>query len=235
MHAALVYTMPMKKVFFIFFASCLFFLSHEDASAASFAIPKTGTSSPAVVSLKKAPGFVANQLYLQNFVKKLERVNKNNPNLAAIVEQVKLDAATTTDLKGLFLKQAKMTVKKNKISSGDFLKDRFAGFFEFLMPKKALAIGALPFGGPLLFTYYCTCSQTWLVYIGPTSNLATSNMLLDYVTGSQGFENYNLPFTTWVMGLEIPSVPLCYVYAGYTCFTITAEGMITPIVGTSAI
>jgi len=194
-------------------------------------ISLTSISSPSL-SNKYSP----NQLYLPAFIKAVARVNKNNPELQSIENKITQDSATTTDMVGLFFKENQAKLKnpftpskpKSLLSSlGDFLLSMFE-------PQQALAtVATVPFGGPLDDAYYCDCSDSWLIYIGPTSNLKTSDEVLSYEEGSQAFEYYNIPFATDLLGSEIPAVPACEEYIGYGCVSIESEGAITPVVGSN--
>ncbi len=176
-----------------------------------------------------------NQFYLGAFLNAVAKSNKGNPNLSSIENKMRQDLATTTDLVGLFFKdnQAKLKgLSKPRVKGFLGMIDSiFASIFE---PRQAAAaVTSLPFGGPLDDAYYCDCSDSWLIYIGPTSNLDTSDEDLSYEEGSQAFEYYNIPFATYLLGNEEPGVPGCYEYVGYTCTPIEAEGEITPVVGSN--
>jgi predicted signal transduction protein with EAL and GGDEF domain len=88
----------------------------------------------------------------------------------------------------------------------------------------------LPFGGPILTTMVCTCTPAvWLVIVGPPRPAA-----LSYVSGSQAFEYFNMPFATWTLGLYMPGVPTCWMGVAPFCGPVT-QGTIMPIVGTSGL
>lgn len=191
-------------------------------------------SQPKTVS-QYAPKVNPNQINLQGFLYKVREMGKNNPEINGIIDQIKIDVATTTNLMNLFLKDPDLIRTSQVITSETSPKERFSSFFDFLKPKKAIAATTLPFGGPLLYSYYCSCSFTWLIWVGPTASVGTSNMILDYVTASQGFLSYNIPYTSKLMGKYTPGTSMCYIYYGYGCVNVPVSyGMITPLVGSSA-
>ena len=56
--------------------------------------------------------------------------------------------------------------------------------------------------------------------------------LLSYTEGTQGFASYNIPFTGWLLGTYI-TPGICVIPAGPYPVTITTEGTITPMTGSS--
>ena len=209
------------------------------SSQETFAATAVSQKKPASAQKNQVttPGAAANQVNLENFVKKIRAKNKNNPNLPYIEEEIRKGAATSTNLVNQFLNEAKPLPMKN-LKKKLPTKNPFISFlYSILVPQEAFAqeeeVLAFPFGGPILYAYPCTCSGTWLVFVGPTANLATSAFLLDYEMGTELYSSYNLPFAPWVLGEAEESVPICYMYAGYSCFPIYTEGVITPLVGSS--
>jgi hypothetical protein len=84
------------------------------------------------------------------------------------------------------------------------------------------------FGGPVVTSFYCSCSDTWLLTIGPPTPA-----LLVYANTPQ-YKYYQLPrFGVWTLGAYIPQVGVCYVYVVFGCAKIPSQGLITPTVGTS--
>ncbi|MBI2476072.1 MAG: hypothetical protein HYV67_02430 [Candidatus Taylorbacteria bacterium] len=100
---------------------------------------------------------------------------------------------------------------------------------KFFIGEKAYAFGT-PFGGRVLFPFYCTCSGNWLVTITPTA--PTYVVLLTYYMGTQMYMGYNLPFTLNVLG-EYTSGSQCQIYIGYGCTSIPSEGQIGATTGSS--
>ncbi len=199
---------------------------------AAFANQATFSSYATGISANYSP----NQLYLNKFLGAVAKENKNNPELPAIENKIRQDLSTTTDMVWLFMKdnQAKLKSPTKTTASNGFF-DGIALFLSSIFePKQALAtVATLPFGGPLDSAEYCDCSDSWLIYIGPTSNPATSDEVLSYEEGTQAFEYYNIPFATELLGDDEPGVQGCYEYIGYGCTVIGSEGEITPIVGSN--
>jgi len=181
-------------------------------------------------------GYSPNQLYLNKFLNAVARANKNNPMLPAIENKIRQDLSTTTDMVWLFMKdnQTKLKNPTKTTVSNNFFDDIALFLSSIFEPKQALAtVATSPFGGPLDSAEYCDCSDSWLIYIGPTANPATSDEALSYEEGTQAFRNYNIPFATELFGDEEPGVQGCYEYIGYSCTVISSEGEITPIVGSN--
>lgn len=95
---------------------------------------------------------------------------------------------------------------------------------------KTQAIGLLPFGGLVVASIPCTCSTgMFLLTIGPP----VGGQFV-YQTGTQAFQNFNLPRAgVWALGLYSP-VGVCLVYAGKSCVPFGLPiGTITSVTGTS--
>lgn len=203
-------------------------------SCASTAFGDTLTASqlllvPKIITQVPAP--TTNQLYLKNFLQKLEKINKNNPNLSAIEEKIKKDVATNVDFTQQFIKKENLFKKPTQKLS--FLSSITSFFESIFAPEEVNAGSGLPFGGPMVFTYPCTCSDAVMIFVGPTANPLNSDLLLGYVPGSQAFASYNIPLSPWLLGNYVPAAPICYMYIGYGCAPVTTEGTITPMVGSS--
>lgn len=84
------------------------------------------------------------------------------------------------------------------------------------------------FGGMVFPITYCTCSNNWLVVIGPPVNGT-----FVYTMGTQGYNRFNMPWGTWALGFYSPP-GICLMYIGYGCTTIgSPQGFITNTVGSS--
>ncbi len=95
---------------------------------------------------------------------------------------------------------------------------------------KTQASGLLPFGGLVAASIPCTCSTgMFLLTIGPPRGGQ-----FIYQTGTQAFQNFNLPRPgVWALGLYSP-VGVCLVYAGKSCVPFGLPiGTITSVTGTS--
>lgn len=107
----------------------------------------------------------------------------------------------------------------------------FNAIGKFLTPEKAYAFGT-PFGGQVLFPFFCTCSGNWLITMRPYA--PTYVVLLTYYTGTQMYMGYNIPFTLYMVGEYTPGAQ-CMIYAGTTCISIPSQGQIGPTTGSSPI
>lgn len=175
---------------------------------------------------------------LDGFLNEIQKIGTKNaiPSsmLDTIKSQVRKDAATSTDLRRAFLSKLKVKAVSEK-NSGSL----FAGIFEgaadsldkiFSIPE-AHAVTGVPFGGAILYTFFCTCSYNWMIWLTPLP--PTEVALLSYEPFSQAFLSYNIPYTEWLLGNYVTTGGQCSIYYGYGCATIPTEGYITPVVGSS--
>ena len=152
--------------------------------------------------------------------------------LATIKDRVVKDAATTTDLQSTFANLVQGTSHQSNADTSfaktvAVIEKTFAVLFA---PEKARASVGIPFGGPLEYAYFCNCSATWLITLGPLPPTYVS--LLSYVPGSQAYLSYNIPATQWLLG-EYAGGGACLIIVPHGCFPLPSEGTITPTVGSS--
>ncbi|HET8574623.1 MAG TPA: hypothetical protein VFM02_00420 [Candidatus Paceibacterota bacterium] len=84
------------------------------------------------------------------------------------------------------------------------------------------------FGGMVDASFYCACSGTWLLYVGPPVPA-----LLVYANTPQ-YRWYQLPRPgVWALGLYYRDLGICKVPTPIGCVDIPNEGLISPTVGTS--
>ena len=158
----------------------------------------------------------------------------SSSDLAIIREQIMEGVATTTDLHATFMKMiqnsSRQTVGNNSFL-GRILANIEQPFKDIFIPRHVLAaVTGVPFGGALLFSFFCNNSNTWLITIEPLPPSYVA--LLTYEPESQVYLSYNIPFTEWLLGKYItPGV--CIVGACPYCYSIPSEGMIMPMVGSS--
>ena len=181
-----------------------------------------------------------NSKNLNTFLSAVEKVSYkqglSTEKIAQIKGQILKDVATSTDLQSEFIK---MLENKRKISESSKNRSLFSSSFEkvllvvekSLKPKTARAITGSPFGGALLFSFYCNCSNSWLLTLQPLP--PTFVTLLNYFEGSQAYLSYNIPLTTELLGEYTPGAGICAVYSGTGCASVPSEGLITPTVGSS--
>lgn len=226
-------------------------LSYNSGSIASTTYFSVASTSPVATSTKVVLNTPAGSVQSTNqgpnyenaslFIDSVEKVSKkkgySSDRIALIKDQIYQGLSTTTDLKKEFIE----IIKKNEknISKNDKVQSLFGTQFASLVtkirstisPKKVSAGTGIPFGGALLFAFYCNCSNTWLLTLTPLP--PTGVVLLDYIEGSQAYLSYNIPITNWLLGEYIIGAQTCF--TGYMCSGIPAEGLITPMVGSSAI
>jgi hypothetical protein len=105
--------------------------------------------------------------------------------------------------------------------------------------KKVFAAVGLPFGGFITYVNpaICNCSPgviTQIFVALPNANPSQSNILLDYINGSEAFLYHNIPEPSIaVLGEYEPGIVSCYTYVGHSCVPIVSEGLISPETGSS--
>jgi hypothetical protein len=154
--------------------------------------------------------------------------------VALIKTQIVKDAATTTDLRKKFESIVSRSVTRSPDDpSLAGLWARIAGnILNIFTPGKAYAQAAgQPFGGELDYTFYCDCSDSWLVGIEPLPPNYVA--LLSYEEGTQAYLSYNIPFTEWLLGFYEDGEGMCQEYVGEDCVDVPSEGSIMPTVGSS--
>lgn len=88
----------------------------------------------------------------------------------------------------------------------------------------------LPMGGRVTSAYPCLCSGTWAV------NVTSPGLpgLFTYIPGMGQFANFRLPIPSfWTIGIY-SNQQACIQWSGLSCSLQPNNGIITPIVGTSA-
>ncbi|MHB8710243.1 MAG: peptidoglycan-binding domain-containing protein [Minisyncoccota bacterium] len=153
--------------------------------------------------------------------------------IATIKSVVMKEAATTTDLRAAFLKaiHADSTSAMDNSFVGRALATIGQMFNTVFGPQQARAATGIPFGGALVFPFFCNQSNTWLIDLEPLPpSYAT---LLTYIPESQKYLSYNTPITNELLGTYAPGAGVCVVGGCPFCVFIPSEGMITPILGSS--
>jgi|GEM_PF-1914273 peptidoglycan hydrolase-like protein with peptidoglycan-binding domain len=112
---------------------------------------------------------------------------------------------------------------------------------ETFLPQKAYAqvlpTGWAPFGGFITFIVPCTCDPVVdsifvaLAYPNPV----VTNLLLNYVLGTEGFNWHNIPEPgIATLGLYVPGAgEACFIGFEPFCAPLPTEGLILPITGSS--
>jgi len=165
--------------------------------------------------------------------------------LALITAKIIATAASTTDFQTKFFKQQQALYQKqaslelNKPFAQKVFDIVLASAKHLLTPDIAQAGVVLPFGGFVTYSnpLICDCppgvTQIFVALGAPTP---TSNLLLDYVDGTEAFNWHTLPAPgVATLGIYEPGVQSCITYIGSSCFPVPAVGTITPEVGSSII
>ena len=167
--------------------------------------------------------------------------------LSYLEAKIRKQAITTKDYRKEFFDKQKAAYEK-KISI-NFSETPVQAFFKRVLSKiggtifaqKVFAAVGLPFGGFITYVNpaICDCPPgvvTQIFVALPNPNLAESNLLLNYLNGSEAFNYHNIPEPSIaVLGQYEPGVQSCITYYGTTCAPFPAEGQITPIVGSSLV
>ncbi|MBU0999227.1 peptidoglycan-binding protein [Patescibacteria group bacterium] len=154
----------------------------------------------------------------------------DNLNLAVINSGIDYEGK----FKELLINESKLSTNFNDTKSSlSFLDKIITGTLSFLgiIPLTVQASEGVPFGGALIFPFYCSNSSNWMIVLSPLP--PTEVVLLSYTPGTQGFASYNIPYTGWLLGSYITSGQCVFQTGPYTT-TIPTEGTITPMVGSSA-
>ncbi|MFA5778009.1 MAG: peptidoglycan-binding domain-containing protein [Candidatus Paceibacterota bacterium] len=99
-----------------------------------------------------------------------------------------------------------------------------------IVPRVAQAAVGEPFGGTLIFPFYCPVSGNWMITITPLP--PTYVVLLSYTPGTQGFASYNIPYTKNLLGFYAGNGNCRYQVGPYTV-TIPTQGTVGKMVGSS--
>ena len=151
--------------------------------------------------------------------------------VATIKSEVVKAIATTTNLRTAFFKTVEED-SRQVLHDDSLLGTALTMLEKIFLPERAYAaLTGLPFGGALLFPFYCWNSNTWMLTIQPLP--PTYVVLLSHVPGTQAFLSYNIPVTHELLGNYVP--PGICVFACPFCVTIPTQGTITPVVGSSPI
>lgn len=198
------------------------------------------TSIPAPVAVSPTPTPVIETTHqnpnlknVDKYFAALEKVAAKQGYTSVQITEMKQSAldylATTTDLRATFLKTVQNSAHQALESSfvGRILAIAEQAFGKVFLPERALAATGIPFGGALLFAMPCNGGM-WNITLEPLP--PTFPVLLAYMSGTQAFLSYNIPFTTWLLG-EYEPVPMAYCWVGY--YPYPSEGIISPMTGSS--
>ena len=178
-----------------------------------------------------------------------EKQGYTKEKLALIENQIRVEVATTTNLREKFMDDMKKTGQSAYLENSfpllsgspkNFFTDTFKKLKDVLsailpeIPVANAAIG-VPFGGQVIFPIYCTCSGNWMVGMRPFG--PTYVVLLTHYLGAQAFLYHNAPFpiSSYMLGTYIPGAGHCLFYIVFGCIDVPAEGATTPMLGSSLV
>ncbi len=198
--------------------------------------------SPAVSALvKTVPATNPNSVNLDKFLSAVESVGKkqgmSDAKLNVAANGIAKAAAGPMDFRKEFadaLAKARVSselrgLSPRPIALGNFFKNLLTSLG--IIPSPVEALSGIPFGGAVLYVFFCDCSANWLITVEPM--LPTYVSLLSYYTGTQAFRNYNTPFTTELVGSYNPP-GICDTEPEADCaVVIPSEGLIMPTLGSS--
>lgn len=138
---------------------------------------------------------------------------------------------TTTDFFAQFAKE--VSLKNQKISLESTLWKKAATVLQKIAGIFALHADAQApsFGGMVVYVFPCTCSGNWLMGMVPLS--VPPIVLMTHYSGSQTFQNFNAPFTLFLLGNYIPQGAPCLFYVGLACTTLPSQAQTSPVLGSS--
>ncbi len=220
--------------------------------------PPTTTAElpPVVVSMQSSTALAKilgtsspSDLYLRAVDRRLVKNGVSSSTEALIEAKIRSTTASSANLQQQFFDEQRKFYKKAS-DAGDspavaFVKSALSSVAWFFAPQTAhAAVTALSMGGYIVYVnpFVCDCPPgiTQIFVALPLASPLTSNLLLNYIDGSQAFSWYNIPEPgIEVLGLYEPFVlGSCWTFIPATppfCVPIPSDGLITPIVGSSLI
>ncbi len=202
------------------------------------------TAPPAPTSLN--PNLKNLDLYITAVKEAGLKQGLSSSTLSFIENKIRAEAATTTNFTQQFFNTQKMLYEK-KISEDTsqspvlaFFEKAFSFIMEPLSAEKADAGVGLPFGGYITYVNpaICDCPPGVItqIFVSLPNVIPpeTSNLLLNYVNGSEGFAYHNIPEPgIAVLGMYALGTQACWTYVGVSCVPIPAEGLIINPTGSS--
>lgn len=234
------------RLLYLFFTIVLFF-SSQTVSAYEFGQNfKTYPKSIDVFKSQKSPqGNVSNAkninpnlVNMDKFIKTVVEVNRKK---GSSEKELKLMADTLRTT----IMSSNMDFRKefNKLlvkELADIKAPPSLGIFDKIIARAlsflgitstiAYAQAGIPFGGAVIYPFFCPLSGNWMITIQPLPPSFVA--LLSYYPGTQGFASYNTPVTRFLLGTYEP-VGVCIIPALIIPIPIPTQGTITPMLGSS--
>jgi len=217
----------------------------KGASASAIPAASATTSASAVVSMSPAVATSTSpiNLYIAAINKAGVAQGYASSTLSLITAKILATSASTTDFQAQFFKeqqalyQKQVSIEMSKPLAVRILDNILASAEHFLMPDTAQAGVGLPFGGFVTYSnpFICDCPPgVTSIFVALPTPTPTSNLLLDYVDGTEAFSWYTLPaLGVATLGTYEPGVLSCVTYVGDACVPVPAVGTITPETGSS--
>lgn len=217
------------------------------ATSGQVAPPRPASATTTTASLN--PNLENIDLYIDKIKENGIKQGLSSSTLSLLENKIRIGAATTTDFRKQFFDYQRAMYEK-KVSENTprspvfaFLDKAISFVGEIFSIKKANALLGLPFGGYLVYVnpIICDCPTpgliTQLFVASANPNPLQSNLLMNYINGSELFNWHNIPMPgIAVLGMYIPDPLSCWTWIPATppfCVPIPAEGLITPEVGSS--
>ena len=216
---------------------CDSLINPTPAGPSTSTTPPPGSTNSTTTNTAKVS---ANLVNLDQFIAKVVEVNRKSgmseSDIERMVEVLKNEAINSNiDLnktfKELLISESQLSLDSDAKPSSNFFDKIIAETLSFLgiKPSTAHATSGIPFGGALIYSFFCAYNGSWMLGIEPFP--PSFAVLLTYYPGTQGFASYNIPFTTWLLG-EYVTPGVCMI-PGTPVYSIPTEGTITPLVGSS--
>ncbi|MFA6177766.1 MAG: peptidoglycan-binding domain-containing protein [Candidatus Paceibacterota bacterium] len=201
-----------------------------------------GFNPTSILTPTLTPKLTSNNVNMDQFIKTVVEVSRKSgsseANLKIIADTLRetilnSDVDYNKKFEELLTNESKLSTNlKTNIFASVFDKVLTKTFsFLGIKPSMAFAATGIPFGGALLFPFFCEYNASWMITVSPLP--PTFVTLLSYYPGTQGFASYNIPFTRWLLG-EYVTPGVCLI-PGDPVIVIPTTGTITPKVGSSPI
>jgi hypothetical protein len=163
--------------------------------------------------------------------------------LSLITAKILATSASTSAFQAQFFKeqealyQKQVSLEMSKPLAVRILDTILVSAKHLLMPDTAQAGVGLPFGGFVTYSnpLICDCPPgVTQIFVALPTPTPTSNLLLNYIDGTEAFSWYTLPAPgVATLGIYEPGVLSCITYVGDACVPVPAVGTITPEAGSS--
>jgi peptidoglycan hydrolase-like protein with peptidoglycan-binding domain len=221
----------------------------KGASTPTATAPATTSSTISPAASSTTAATATSSTPLQQYVTAVNKLGVqqgySSSTLTLITAKILATDASTTEFEAKFYKeqqalyQKQASIEINKPFAQKVFDIIVASAKRLLTPDIAQAGAGLPFGGFVTYSnpLICDCppgvTQIFVALGAPTP---TSNLLLDYVDGTEAFSWYTLPTPgVATLGIYEPGVQSCITYVGDACVLVPAVGTITPEVGSSLV